>query len=109
MSPHICGVERNKDRDVPHDVDSLAVRILLDRSPLAEEKELVKLLGEDLREKALCAVVQRCRIAPTKWLFPFVPRLLILISLDRSIQRVVIEPRSVVAHKSLELSAKITC
>jgi len=63
MSPDICAVVRNIDRDVAHETDAALPAINLELLPLLEEFELPKLVSVHFRHQSPRPLAQGMRVS----------------------------------------------
>ncbi len=73
VGPHVRAVVGHEDRDVADQADSLLRGQALERAPLAEEEELLELLGADLLHQLPARPLEGRRFAPGQLGGPAVP------------------------------------
>ena len=103
MGPHLARVMGDEDRDVPHQMDALGVRVLAQGRPLAEEQILdesmpLQLLGMRLRPGG-----EGLGLAQCERLRPVGPGPMALIGLDGGVERVVRKPVLVLGLEAAEV------
>src|SRR5205085_650898 len=94
VDPDICGIVRDKDRDVADDFDSTFVGVSLECAPLFEEEELPELACLDLFMQMLTRSFERARVARDDGALPLVPSCAVAHILHRAKERIVVEPSS---------------